>query len=236
MELYALWRIVRRWWWLVLIPVVVSAAFAFIRYEAPPAAWTVGMRFTAVQPPAPDAMPPAADPYEDANYVPWLTSEYLVNALTHWVQTTSFAEAVRARLAAAYGVELAPGALNGAFASDNKRSVMGVYITWRDAGQIEPIAHAAVDVLQTEGGSYFPQTAAAPVSVVLLDTIGVGAVPPSIMDRIVKPLLPAALGLAAGLALAFLVAYLDPTLHTREELEALGFEVIGEIPRDRAKA
>lgn len=229
MELYALWRLIRRRWWLVAIPAVVGVVFSLLRYQAPPTLWTVGMRFTAVQPP--ETLPPAAAPYEDSHYVPWLASEYLVNALTHWVQTTSFAEAVRDQAGEKYGIELAPGALNGAFRSDNQRSVMSVYINWHSSEEIEPIAHAAVDVLQTKSGAHFPQTAAAPVSVVLLDTINVGAVPPSIMNRVVKPLLPAVLGLVAGLALAFLVAYLDPTLHAREELAALGMDVLAEIPR-----
>jgi capsular polysaccharide biosynthesis protein len=231
MELYALWDVVKRRWWLAAIPVIVTVAFAALRYDAPPSTWTVGMRFTAAQAPEPDAMPDATDPYEDANYVPWLASEYLVNGLAHWVQTQSFAEAVSETLAAG-GVEIDGWALYGAFASDNQRSVMGVYVTWGDRDQIEAIAAAAVSVLQTRSGEYFPQTAANPITVTPLDAIGVGEVAPSIMSRL-KPFWPVAIGVVAGLALAFVVEYLDPTIRAREELEALGIEVLGVVPRGK---
>ena len=39
------------------------------------------------------------------------------------------------------------------------------------------------------------------------------------------------MALAAGLALVFLLHYLDPTIRDREELHALGIDVQGEIPR-----
>ncbi len=227
MELYTLWRIVWRRWWLVAIPTLVAAGFALVRYQAPQPVYTVGMRFTAAQAPDLEAMPDATDPYEDTHYVPWLASEYLVNALAHWVQTTSFAEAVSAQLAA-QGVEIDPAAL--AFASDNQRSVMGVYINWHDRAQLQQIAEAAAAVLQAQSADYFPQTAAGPVTVTRLDRIAVGEVPPSLVAR-VQPLLPVAVGLAAGLALAFLVAYLDPTIYTPDELDALDIDVLAAIPR-----
>lgn len=229
MELYALWHVIRRRWWLAAIPVIVAALFAAARYEPPPTMWTTGMRFTAGQAPAPNATPGATGPYEDASYVPWLASEYLVNALTHWVQTGSFAQAVSEELAARR-VEISAGALAGAFASDNQRSVMAVYITWHDPEQLPQIAAAAVAVLQNQSDDFFPQTAAGPVTVMPLDDIGVGEVPPSITSRI-KALLPVAIGVVAGLALAFVVEYLDPTVYAREELEAMGIEVLAEIPR-----
>ncbi len=37
--------------------------------------------------------------------------------------------------------------------------------------------------------------------------------------------------LPTGVALAFLTEYLDPTLRSRSEVEALGLPVIAEIPR-----
>jgi capsular polysaccharide biosynthesis protein len=37
--------------------------------------------------------------------------------------------------------------------------------------------------------------------------------------------------LRQGSALAFFAAYVDPTLRAREDVEALGLTVLGEIPR-----
>jgi len=39
------------------------------------------------------------------------------------------------------------------------------------------------------------------------------------------------LGLLAGIGLAFLAEYLDPTLRQREQVEALGLPIIASIPR-----
>ena len=228
MELAQLFRILLRRWWLIAIPTAVAVAYAALTYAAPPTVYTTAIRFTAAQAPTEKEATDAASPYEDTSYVPWLASEYLVNALTAWVGTGSFAQAVADALAAR-GVEIDAGALAGAFVADNQRSVMTVYITWGDAGQLEGIAQGAIDALVNESGDTFPQTAAGPVMVRPLDDVKISAASPPLTARI-RPLIPVALGLAAGVALAFLVEYLDPTVRTRADLEALGFVVIAEIP------
>ena len=45
------------------------------------------------------------------------------------------------------------------------------------------------------------------------------------MNRLAKSLF------GAGLILAFLVDYLDPTVRERKELEAMGLPIMGEIPK-----
>ena len=232
MELLSLLRILLRRWWLVAIPTIVAILYAALTYAAPPTAYTTAIRFTAAQVPtegaATDDAPRAAAPYEDSSYVPWLASEYLVNALTAWVQTNTFLVEVSGSLTA-QGIEISAGELAGAFAADNQRSVMAIYITWGDPDQLRYIAEVTVDVMVNGSSQYFPQTAANPVEVVPLDHISVSAASPPLTARI-RPLIPVALGLAAGVALAFLVEYLDPTVRTRADLEALGFVVIAEIP------
>jgi capsular polysaccharide biosynthesis protein len=57
------------------------------------------------------------------------------------------------------------------------------------------------------------------------------ALPPSLRSQITGPAMRVAMALAAGLALVFLLHYLDPTIRDREELHDLGIEVQGEIPR-----
>jgi capsular polysaccharide biosynthesis protein len=36
----------------------------------------------------------------------------------------------------------------------------------------------------------------------------------------------------AGIGLALLVEYLDPTIRDRQELQELGLEILGEIPKN----
>jgi len=41
------------------------------------------------------------------------------------------------------------------------------------------------------------------------------------------------LGLAVGVALAFLAHYVDPFVRNKQDIEALGVKVLGEIPKSK---
>ena len=88
-------------------------------------------------------------------------------------------------------------------------------------------------MLEARATEAFPQFGGDPVQVVTLDSpasVGIGQAPPSLRSRLDIPL-KIGLGFAAGLALAFAAHYLDPFLRDREEVEAMGMRVVGEIPR-----
>jgi capsular polysaccharide biosynthesis protein len=228
MELRALWKVVVRRWWLIALPALAALAYAaYGAINAPPGGgYATSLRFTAAAPPGGEAIS-----YEDSEYYPWLSSEYVVNALTDWVRTGSFAQEVSAQLAAE-GIEIPAGAIQGSLNADNERSVMVLYLNWGDAEQLASMADAAAVVLRERSAEYFPQLGEGNVEVVALDTPVIGAVPPPLSARL-QPLVRAGLGLVAGVALAFLVEYLDPTLRGRREVEALGISVLAEVPRER---
>lgn len=232
MELKAVWSMFWRRWWLVLLPVLVVGALTApelldaVSGGSPAAggSWTTVINFTAAQPPSGQELG-----YEDAGYFPWLASEYVVNGLADWVTTGSFTAEVSAALGEA-GLAIDAGALRPAFAPDNARSILRLQISWPDADQLQAIAEAAVDVLQTRSGVYFPQFAAQPAEVIALDSIALAPVPPPLTNRFM-PFVKLALGLAVGLGLALLVEYLDDSIRTRADLEALALPVLGQIPR-----
>jgi capsular polysaccharide biosynthesis protein len=230
MELRMLWKVVKRRWWLIALPALAALAYAAYGVMTAPGGthFAASISFTAATPPEGDEVS-----YEDGEYYPWLSSEYVVNALTDWVRTSSFAEEVSVELAA-QGIEIPSGALRPAIAADNERSVMVLYLNWGDAEQLGAIAEAATTVLQTRSVAYFPQLGEGGVDVVPLDSPAIGAVPAPLSSRL-DPLVRVALGLAAGVALAFLVEYLDPTLHERAEVESLGLPVLAEIPPERKR-
>lgn len=227
MELRELWVIVRRRWWLIALPTLGALALALYGLQGGAASggFTTSMRFTAATPPE-DV---DGSGYEDSEYYPWLTSEYVVNALTDWVRTGSFANEVSEALAA-QDVDVAPGAIQSAIAADNERSVLVMSLSWPDAEQLEMISLAARVVLQMRSPAYFPQFGTDGVTVIALDEPVVSPVPPSLSARL-DPLIRVALGLVAGIGLAFLVEYLDPTVRQRREVEALGVPVLAEVPR-----
>jgi capsular polysaccharide biosynthesis protein len=130
----------------------------------------------------------------------------------------------------AQGKKLDSEAIRAALASDSARSIMTLYVTWPDPEEIKVIAQAGIDVLRGQSQVYFPQLGAGKAGIIPLDGIIVAPVAPPIATRL-APLFRALIGLIAGLALAFLAEYLDPTLRSRAEVEALGLAVIAEIPR-----
>ena len=227
MELIALWKMLIRRWYLILIPGLIALGFAVPDLRTPPTGgFTTTVRISAAQ--APGQSSPT---YEDFSYMPWLASEYLIDNLTIWVQTRSFGEEV-ASVLAPQGIEVDPGAVAGSIAADNSRSVLALTIGWPDADQLQAIAAAAIEVLQTRNQAYFPQSAVEAPQVIALDEIAIAPAPPGLLTRF-QPLVKVLLGLLAGLGIAALVESLDDSIHGRADLEDLGLAVVGEIPRHR---
>lgn len=222
MELRLIIRILRRYWWLILIPTGVAAALVapgLFNQSGAGGGYSVVLRYSAAQ--RPEVQPPRDGDYQDI----WLASELTVNALTAWVQTESFRQEI-ANVLGDDAVNL--GALS--IAADNQRSVGQIFLNYPNADQLAAIAQAAITALETRNQAYFPQVGSAPAAVTILDTPLVVPVPPPLTNRF-APLIRVGLGLLAGLGLAFLAHYFDPTLRSREEVEMLGLKVIGTLPR-----
>lgn len=223
MELMLIIRVLLRRWWLVAIPALAAAAIPDFLSDRTALAggYTASFRYSAAQ--VLEAIPNRDGDYQDV----WLASELTVNALTDWVRTGSFIEEIR-RQTAARGVNINPAALG--IAADNRRSVGQIIFSYPDQAGLEAILAAAVEVLTSRAGDYFPQLGAQPAQVTILDTPQAVPAPPPITNRL-APFIRLAVGLLAGVALAFLAEYLDPTLRRREQVEALGLPVIASIPR-----
>lgn len=233
MELIAVWEFLRRRWWLIALPALAALLLVLPSLPdalSPPPRYGVQMRLTVAAPPQPPTEQ-TTTPYEDTAYVPWLASEYIVVNLPAWITSDSFAEQVSDVLEA-QGVTLSANDLSGAFAAEGLRSILTLHVRWDSATEIAPIAQAAVTTLQSRNQLFFPQFAGEPVSVVPLDDARVQSLAAPITQRL-DPLLRVAVGLAAGVALAALAEYLDRTVRTRADAEALGFAVLAEIPRHR---
>ena len=223
MELRLIIQVLRRYWWLIVVPTVIAAVVvvpALLNPSADTSTYRVVLRYSAAQ--QPDAQPPRNGDYQDI----WLASELTVNALTAWVQTASFRQEI--------GTVLDDESVNLnllTIAADNQRSIGQIFLNHPDPDQLAAIAEAAITTLKTYNQDYFPQVGSAPATVTLLDTPVVVPVPPALTNRF-APLIRIAMGLLAGLGLAFLAHYLDPTLRSRQDVEMLGLPVIGTLPPD----
>jgi len=233
MELITLWNLFKRRWWLIVLPAAVALLLTLPSLKnviSPPVTYSVQMRLTAAAPP--DAQVEGEPtPYEDSAYVPLLTSEYVVVNMSHWIMSDRFADEVSTVLIQ-QNITISGEDLRGAFYSDSFRSILTLYVGWDDSEEIRAITDAAVTVLQTRNQDYFPQFAAKPVQVEPLDDVKVNQAATPLTTRLM-PLLKLAVGLAAGLGLAVLAEYLDQTVRSTADIEALDLPVLGEIPRER---
>src|SRR6266542_1795848 len=176
-------RVVARRWWLALLPLVVVLAVTLASYRPPASTFQVTLRFAAGLPPE---RTPSVYNY-DRQYV-WLASEYTANALSDIVRTNLFAQNVANRVSA-QGLSITADQLQGALASEQKHSVVYVYLTWPDATQIVRIGDAINAELVEHGTSYWQQlseTNAAPV--VSLDRPAPAQVAVSLRDRFDLPI------------------------------------------------
>jgi capsular polysaccharide biosynthesis protein len=225
MELRTTCKILIRRWWLIVVPVVVVILYAGATYTPPGPVYQVVMRFATGTKPA-----GLSEDYD--RYYPWLTSEYIANGLADVAETGAFAQAVASRLAEA-GHSIPAGAIQPAIVTDNAQSILVVYLTWPDGEQIVAVAEAVIAELSGNGAAYFPQLGGIEPAVRPLDTPTPVPLPPGLRTQLMGPAIKIGLALVAGVALALLWHYLDPTVREAAELEDLGLVTLAEIPRRR---
>jgi hypothetical protein len=228
MELRQLWTILRRRWALALIPAVVVLLAGLATWRPAPPAYNAGVRFIVGQPPG-----AAAADADEQRYYNWLTSEYIVNGLTDWVRGGKFAEAVSARLATE-GINIPPGVIQGGLAVDNARSMLTISMTGGETIAVHQALDGVIAVLTEDNAAALPQLGGETAVLTQLDEPVVNQISGGIRSQIDLPL-RVALALAAGLGLALLAHYLDPTIRGREEVARAGLPIIGEIPREKRR-
>ncbi len=220
MELRRSWAILRRYLWLIaLIFLVVLVGSLLTRHPRPPR-YGASMRFVV------GIIPQSSGNYYAYDrYYTWLASEYLVDDMAEVVRSRAFADKVASKLS------LPPGSLYGSIASESKHRILTVHLSWHEPSQLEEIAQVAAELIQ-EPGEFFPQLGVQKARLVPIDPPVVYPIGPSLREKLDLPL-KLALALGAGIALAFLLDYLDDTVRSREELEAIGLKVLAEIPKRR---
>lgn len=222
MELRRYWKLLRRRWLLIAIPTIIVLVVGLATYTAPPPQYNAGVRFIVAQVPS-----PAAASTDEQRYYNWLTSEYIVNGLADWVRGGAFATAVSQELARR-GLDVPPAVIQ--VVPDNARSMLTLSLVHGNPETLAAIMDAAITVLTEQNAAALPQLGGETAELVQLDQPVVNALPGSLRSQLDLPL-RVALALGAGIGLALLAEYLDPTIRDREELEAVGLPILGEIPR-----
>jgi capsular polysaccharide biosynthesis protein len=227
MELIAYWRIIRRRWWLPVALALLTAVLTLVMqrpWQPRPAVYSASMRFNVgVQP---ERIPGV---YTYDRYYTMLTSEYLVDDLGEIVRSGVFASAVSKRLAG-QGIAVPASAIGASTQPGKLHRILTVSVTWGDEAQLRAIAEAVAATLTERSADFFGQFSAAEADIRLIDPPAIGRVGRPAREQLDLPL-RVLLALAAGLALAFLLDYLDDSVRDRVDLERLGLPVLGEIPR-----
>lgn len=224
MELMLLIRVLRRRWWLILIPVVIATVLVIPDFlnsgTAVSGGFNTQIRYSAAQE---FNLPQRDGDYQDV----WLASELTVNAFTDWVRSRSFREEIQTVLD---DDSINLGLLG--IAADNARSVGVIYLSYPEAETLELLSNTIIEVLVTRNQDYFPQLGGEPAQVTILEEPFISPAPPPLTNRF-APLIRIAIALITGLALAFAVEYFDPTVHHQDELQKLGLPIIASIPKHK---
>jgi len=225
MELREIWALLKRRWLVILIPSAVVLAIGLITYRAPGPLYNAGVRFIVGQEPT-----QSAELSDEERLANWKASEYIVNTLADWVRGGQFAELVSQELAGE-GIDVDPQDIVAGTASDSTRSMMVLSMTYGDPAALQKMMNAAGVVLLESNDQGLPQLGGETADLVQMDEPIVNRIAPGITTQLQLPL-RIGLALVAGLGLALLVDYLDPTVRGRRELESMGLPVIAEIPRN----
>jgi len=221
MELILILRVLARRWWLIILPVAIVALVAvpdLLRNEQTgTGGFYTRFAYTSVQ--ETSNFDVREGDYQDV----WLASEFVVNAFTDWIKTSSF----RAELAVVLGSDVDLSGLN--IASDNDRSIGTVEMTY-PTPELDRIAQAAITVLQTRNQQYFPHLGDQPADVTILDAPTVTPFNPPLTNRL-APLVQLGVALVVGVGLAILAEYFDRTLRYPDEVEAQGIPVLARVPK-----
>ncbi len=227
MELREYWRIIRRYWWVPIGLVLLTGILTVVMqkpWEPRPTTYNAAMRFNVGI--KPERIPGV---YTYDRYYTMLTSEYLVDDLGEIVRSQVFTEKV-SRRTAAQGITVSPGAIGSSTQPGKLHRILTVNVAWPDAAQLQIIADAVAATLTESSADFFAQFSAEEADIRLIDPPVINAVAPSARDQLDLPL-RLALAFVAGVALAFLLNYLNDSVLTRADLEQLDLPVLGEIPK-----
>jgi len=223
MELREYWRIVCRRLWLIVGLLLVVLVASLIARSPKPVRFQATLRFTVGLRPEPTT----GEYYAYDHYYTWLASEYLVDDLAEVVGGAAFATEVEAALRAQGA---SPSRLlTGAFSASTKHRTLTLQIVWDNAQELSRIAGAAQQVLAERSSSFFGQLGEGKVDIRAIDPPLIAPLSPGLREQLDLPL-RLLLALVAGVALAFVLHYLDDAVYDRTEVEDLDIVVLAELP------
>lgn len=228
MELKDYARVIWRYLWLIVALVVMVAIGSWVFRAQPAPQYTASVRFTIGVNAPPASQVSGYDPILAA----YQASEYIRDDFVEIIQSDLFADDVNATLLkmGVSGITVGKGNLSAVV--DKQHRLMSMTVTWGNPDQAAQIAQAAVKNLSENNAKYFAQLGATGATVAVIDKPVVSKVGASLREQLDIPI-RVLIALLAGIALAFILDYLDNSVRDARDAEAVGLNVIGEIPRGK---
>jgi capsular polysaccharide biosynthesis protein len=236
-ELRSYWRVLRRRRWVVLGVTLIALIAAIVSVAALPqplpsyqATVVIAVRPTNIPPP---------DKNQFGDYYTYIASEYLNDDIMEIVETGAFNRAVSARHA-----DRPEGPPRAAIKGEKAHRVITFTVSGDRDSDVLLIAQGIVDLLREPRAGeprFLDQFSDQQPRVAVIQEPEL-TVQPGVRRGAFDVGVRTLLGLVVGIALAFLLHYLDDTLQDRREAERYtGLPILGEIPRPereklRAKA
>jgi capsular polysaccharide biosynthesis protein len=228
MELKQYWSILWKRAWIPVLLLVVVGGVSLLTRQTPAPTYSTSMRFTVRV--KPQIM---KDEFTYEGYYGWLASEYLADDLSEIVKSQAFATDVNRRLAEmGSSAAIPPGIIGGITFGEKLHRILRVNFSWANEVELNEIAQAIVKAMEEDSAKYLtqPDVAGGAVITVIDEPSLPVQNPPSLTRRLDLPV-RLLLALAAGIALAFLLDYLDDSVRGKSELEAMGIPVLAEVPK-----
>jgi capsular polysaccharide biosynthesis protein len=233
LELREYWNIVRRRWWLPAAITLVALIASTVVGVRGAAAYKTDMRLAVSTIPTPD---PNSVLYYDPIYYSNLDSEYLADDMSELLTSRAFADEVKRELAtSSTPVDIDPLTIVNATRTKKTHRFIDITLTTATFEEGELIAGSISRILNDPAhlAIYLKALTAYNTQMVMV-TPPVTHRANTLVGLISEIGLRTVIGLLVGIGLAFLIDYVDPSVRSRQEAEAvLQMPVLGEIPRTR---
>lgn len=232
MELRHYLRIIQRSWPLVVgLPVLVALLTLALALLLPQRYVITTAVMVTQRPIASGATPQTILPDQN-NLNSWAASEYVDDDILQLVATRRFADDIAAWLQSNYKLRLDPERINKGLKAERKHRTIYVQVTADLPDQARLIAQGAVAMFAQKGLEYWGRADTTRLAVSLVDMPDKAKPARGLVRLAVDVFLRTLLALLLGIGLAFLRHYLDLSLRTRGDVEALGFNLLAAVPLD----
>lgn len=173
---------------------------------------------------------PSTRELEEERYFGWVTSEYIAIGLRDWANGADFIDQLRWRLWV-NGTRLSRNELDASFRADVVSTRVGLIALHEDKAISESIVAAAVETFMLHQSADIPQNKTTTVVVTPFDVEFLAEEPRVTLGQRIALPARVLIGLSSGILLVLLGELRFARIYSRNTIETLNLQVLGEIPR-----